>query len=1247
MRHINKQNPMVFGFVLLFITLFSGFLWQSAALASQVVLPTKDNVLMQTNGPEAPLEDGDYWSKPGFPPAGPQTFWLVIPEGVPGSFQIKLQIWDPESFSNNLESATDTDEQKGNGWEATTYRLYAPDGTQITEKIFPGGTPETSQQWVDFHTMAAGAYGPGRYKITVHVAGDDQNGYKLGVEEGDAIPILGSGNEIGLYAEKAAFQYVGEGELSNTFWFNVDQRPELRLFNFDLEEGSSVRYISPSGVNHPGTASINSHWNTNPPSTMLPGTGGDVITNPEPGMWQAVITVTHPSPRVREGNQFIFYPDGLLFDGPPTRYNGVVGDRVWLDANQNGLQDDGEKGIPFVTVRLLDAETDLTVRSEHTDLHGIFLFEHVKPGNYKLEYHLPANFFFTAPRVGSDREIDSDADPNTGRTGSFFLAANEVRRNLDAGMIPKHVSNLRVTKVVETGDLELLPGDEATFIITVTNLGPHEATNVRTTDNISEALELIETDRYWDSGPNPLVWVETALPVNESVVYKVRVRATQVLGEIENCAWVSSPNKDTDLVDNSSCVVLRVEQSYPGGSGIKIGDLVWEDLDRDGLQDAGEPGMRGVTVNLLSGVDNTLVMTAITDNDGLYQFADMAAGLYYLEFVLPANYLFTKPNQDAADLLDSDADQATGKTGSLLALNGISYMMWDAGLVLYVPPPKSNIDIGDLVWKDLDGDGIQDPNEPGIAGVTVNLLSGQDETMVMSTQTSEAGLYLFEDMAPGYYLIEVVLPANYRFTLLNQGIDDSKDSDIIPESGKSAAFNVVANNAYLDNDAGLTVYVPPVESNITIGDKAWHDLDEDGIQDPNEPPMTGVGVRLVTAAEDAVILSTTTDYKGEYLFEDVPPGDYRIIFTLPAGFHFTLENAGSDDAVDSDANPVTGRTASFSVISNHAYMTWDAGLIENPESDLEVTKVIEESRSYIYRGESVSFLITVTNNGPDAAQGVRVIDNLPDGLEFTSAERNQDEGPNPLVWREALLPVGGTVSYRVVMRTTEELGGMDNCVTVSSNSFDPDLANNIACAQVHILVPVELSSFSARSVQGRVVINWVTQSETENLGFHILRSDREEGVYTRVNQEIIQGAGTSSSVNSYQYVDEAELKPEATYFYKLVDVDYKGRLNTHGPVNATVVVPMSHALEQNYPNPFNPETRISFSLKEAGRVNLTVFNVRGEVVRTLASGQMDAGAHMVVWDGRNDAGQTMPSGMYIYTLRVNNFEQKRTMMFLK
>ncbi|HOT98119.1 MAG TPA: SdrD B-like domain-containing protein [bacterium] len=1370
MKQIKWQHRVSTGLWLLVFTFFFAAAFLPAAQAGQVVLPSKDNVLMQTNGPAAEFDDGDWWTNPAYGNS-PHIFWLEIPKGVNPDFVATIQLWDPESFSNNPESATDSDEEKSNGWEATTFSLYAPDNTLIASHVYEGGDVSTSQKWVKFYDLRAGDYGPGMYKITVAVAGDDENGYKIGIEDGNADKIAANGNEIKLYAQRTAFQFVGEGSLTNTFWFNVSKRDVLRLFNFDLEkDGCSVKYISPSGVEYPGTLTEDGSWNTDPPSPNLPlNGGGDLIENPEPGWWQAVITTYHPSNIVRQGNQFIFWPDDLLFNGPPTIHRGLIGDRIWLDANQNGLQDKDETGIANATVRLLDGNTSEAIRTTTTDLDGLFLFSDVAEGNYRLEYQLPQNFFFTAPRVGGNREVDSDADPNTGRTGVFYLKENESRLNLDAGMIPKHVSNLTVTKSVEGGDLELVPGEEATFDITVTNKGPFEAINIRVVDKLPAALELVNVDRHYDAGPDPLIWIETSLAAGESRTYKVKVKATSVLGEVENCVWVSSPNKDEDLTDNSSCVILRIQQEYPNPSGIRIGDRVWIDSNNNGLQDAGEPGMDKVTVHLLSGVDQTLVQSDVTNAEGAYLFKEMPAGAYLIEFVLPEGYAFAKPDQGSNDDLDSDVDQVYGKTPAIFAMNGGNYPMWDAGLVPYIPPQKSNISIGDRVWKDLNRNGIQDEGEPGMPGITVNLLSGLDESLVLTSQTDADGLYLFKDMAPGSYLLQVVQPADYDYTLLQQGGDPAADSDIIPESGKSAPFSVVSNAAYLGMDAGfvpfippvvshitigdriwkdlnhnglqeegepglpgiivnllssldeslvlvdttdsdgfylfkdmapgsyriqvvqpagylftlykagsdpaadsdiapesgksapftvaantnyltldggLTPYVPPVKSNILIGDRVWNDLNQNGQQDANEPGMAHVTVRLVTGAAETAVDTTTTDADGFYSFADMAPGVYRVVFSLPAGFFFTIWNSG-DDAMDSDANPVNGRTDEFSVESGKTYTGWDAGVVENSESDLEVAKIIEDSRSYFYRGDSLTFVITVTNHGPDDARGITLIDNLPDGLAFITAERAQDEGPNPLIWHEKHLAVGASVTYRVRMCTTDELGGMDNCVTVSSVSFDPDLANNIACAQVHILVPVELSSFTARSSQGKVILNWTTQSETENLGFHILRAESENGIYTRVNKELIQGAGTTSSVSSYSYTDESELKPSASYYYKLVDVDYKGRLNAHGPVNAVVEVPTKHALEQNYPNPFNPETRINFSLKEAGRVALTIYNVRGEAVRTLISGPMNAGAHMVVWDGRNDYGQPLPSGMYIYTMRVNNFEEKRTMMFLK
>jgi hypothetical protein len=88
-------------------------------------------------------------------------------------------------------------------------------------------------------------------------------------------------------------------------------------------------------------------------------------------------------------------------------------------------------------------------------------------------------------------------------------------------------------------------------------------------------------------------------------------------------------------------------------------------------------------------------------------------------------------------------------------------------------------------------------------------------------------------------------------------------------------------------------------------------------------------------------------------------------------------------------------------------------------------------------------------------------------------------------------------------------------------------------------------------------------------------------------------------------------------------------------------------LEQNYPNPFNPETSIKFSLSSPDQVSLRVYNLKGQLVRTLAEGEIDSGEHTVVWDGKDENGAAVASGLYLYRLRAGGFDQTRKMMLLK
>ncbi len=174
---------------------------------------------------------------------------------------------------------------------------------------------------------------------------------------------------------------------------------------------------------------------------------------------------------------------------------------------------------------------------------------------------------------------------------------------------------------------------------------------------------------------------------------------------------------------------------------------------------------------------------------------------------------------------------------------------------------------------------------------------------------------------------------------------------------------------------------------------------------------------------------------------------------------------------------------------------------------------------------------------------------------------------------------------------------------------------------------VTLSSFEAVSRKNAVELQWRTASESNNLGFNVLRSMNKNGPFRQINQTLIAPAPTAS----YSYVDK-DVQAGMTYYYKLQDVERNGATTEHGPVSAQVALPTELALAQNYPNPFNPATTISFELPTPQNVRLVVYNIAGQEIRTLVNGSFAAGVHDIIWDARDNAGQALPTGVYYYRL---------------
>ncbi|WP_281256912.1 SdrD B-like domain-containing protein, partial [Candidatus Chloroploca asiatica] len=198
--------------------------------------------------------------------------------------------------------------------------------------------------------------------------------------------------------------------------------------------------------------------------------------------------------------------------------------------------------------------------------------------------------------------------------------------------------------------------------------------------------------------------------------------------------------------------------------------------------------------------------------------------------------------------------------------------------------------IGDRVWLDTNGNGLQDAGENGLADIAVGLvgLTGPGDSVSLNTTTSITGSYIFTNLVPGVYTVTVTATDPYTFTYANitevSGATDANDSDANRLTGVMASTVITSGQVDLTWDAGL---VEPV----SLGNFVWHDVDADGIQDVGEPGIPGVTVTLTGAGRDRTFgngddttLITTTTATGFYTFTDLLPGLYRVTVTRPDGY---------------------------------------------------------------------------------------------------------------------------------------------------------------------------------------------------------------------------------------------------------------------------------------------------------------------------------------------------------------------------
>ncbi len=233
----------------------------------------------------------------------------------------------------------------------------------------------------------------------------------------------------------------------------------------------------------------------------------------------------------------------------------------------------------------------------------------------------------------------------------------------------------------------------------------------------------------------------------------------------------------------------------------------------------------------------------------------------------------------------------------------------------------------------------------------------------------------------------------------------------------------------------------------------------------------------------------------------------------------------------------------------------------------------------------------------------------------------------------------GPMNYTVddTVWTTYAIVAGDDLAQITDNGFNASVkAYNLGWTQM--VVPVELSSFTANvNSNGQVVLNWSTATEINNRMFEIQRKDANNE-YATVG--FINGSGTTTEPKEYSFVDKNV--NNGTYTYRLKQLDFDGKVSYSNTVDVNVSGPRTFSLAQNYPNPFNPTTTITYSVPQAGKVKLAIYNLLGQEVAVLVNGVVSEGSHQVEFNAKS-----LPSGAYFYKLQGENSVSVKKMLLLK
>ncbi|MBK8701075.1 MAG: T9SS type A sorting domain-containing protein [Saprospiraceae bacterium] len=966
-----------------------------------------------------------------------------------------------------------------------------------------------------------------------------------------------------------------------------------------------------------------------------------------------------------------------------------IGDFVWEDLNGNGIQDAGEPAIQGAIVSItgvLNFGTPAVLVPPSlvlTNALGFYQFNDLVPGTYTVVVGKPAGYEFTPNDRGGDDTEDSDSNPATGVMPAEVLVSGEINLTYDAGLYkPASIGDfvwedMNGNGIQEPGE----PGLEDVVVLLNGTTGtgqPFDAITITDVTGFYEFANLAPGIYNLTFGTltNYAFTIKDApgsTDVNDSDVNPADGQAgpeTLVSGE-------HNPTYDAGLFELAS-----------------IGDRVWLDANGNGLQDVGEVGVNNIPVKLYRDTngdgnpDGASILTTSTQTtpsgDGYYLFSSLAPGKYLVGFELPSGYLLTQEDitgftTDANDVNnDSDVRILTGYSHSIVILSGENDFRIDAGV--YQP-----LSLGDFVWEDFNNSGHFDVGEQPFIGVEVALWKDLDNDgqpdfdTGLRDVTDVNGQYLFTNLAPGHYVVQV-LPSNFAAgeilysytTSTGNGLITDPDNDVNNDDNGfdpglfvgfiSRAITLTSNGEPTnDGDANAN-------TNLTvdfgffrlsaIGDYVWNDKNANGIQDGNESGVNNVKVYLYRSNGTLVDTMRTMSNpfmpakQGYYTFDFLTPGDYYVKFDVPAGYIKTPANKPGDDTKDSDVDGTMGvnTTAIYTLSASERDFTVDFGIYEeasigdyiwidymNMETGT-MNNAIQDPLDLGVNGILVTLFDATNNtvvnqmltlNNPDNGQpGWYLFDKLPSATYYIKVALPQgyifvtpNAGVNDMIDSDVVDFINGT-TLPLLLLPGEHIRDLD------------------AGIKVEVILPVELVDFYGK-YNDRAETNdltWITASEVNNEYFEVMRSLDGKN-FEAIGK--VEGAGNSSAILTYNFVDDKLIDAQELYYYQLRQVDYDGAETLSDVV--TIKVPYQSSRQASiYPNPATDFVSIKVTGNTGDQIQARIFDNAGKLVMTLLQSNL---AQNVDYFKADISG--IPSGVYMVNIQVAGSSYNHKLIILE